>query len=340
VFGTPGKAQTYAVTSARYAIVLGACTLLACDAPARQAVGNASSIIVIAEDSLWRDAGDSLKRALEPRIFTVRSERTFDVSQFSPHDVIWRDRRIFRTVLVIGPADAPWVQPVVARGGGDAVDGVVEATGVWARNQRVIALIAGDAATAEQRAARVAAVIDSAFRADVLRRMYASGPDTLLRDTLRQQYGFGVLLPTVYTAVRRDSSVVWYRNETQVGGDLVRSLLVTWRTGMHAATAEAAHAWRDSIAAQAYNPAQRTHQELMRAGETAANGAQGVEIQGVWSGTDPGWPSSGPYIARMMQCPARNRTYLLDAWVYAPGPDRSKYEYLIQLNTLLNTFEC
>ena len=337
MFGTPGKAQTYAVTSARYVMLLSALTLFACDAPSRQAVGNASSVIVIAEDSLWRDAGESLKRALEPRIFTVRSERTFDVSQFSPHDVIWRDRRIFRTVLVIGPADAPWVQPVVARAGGDTGAGVMQATGVWARNQRVIALIADDAATAEQRAPRVAAVIDSAFRADVLRRMYASSPDTLLRDTLRQRYGFGVLLPKVYTAVRRDSSLVWYRNETQVGGDLVRSLLVTWRTGLHAPTAVAAHAWRDSIAAQSYNPVQRTHKEVLRADEIPADG---VEIQGVWSGSDPGWPSSGPYIARMMQCPARNRTYLLDAWVYAPGPDRSKYEYLIQLNTLLNTFQC
>src|SRR5688572_29088132 len=200
VYGTPGIVQIFAVTSVRYVMLLGALTLLACDAPTRQAVGNASSIIVIAEDSLWREAGDSLTRALEPRIFTVRSERTFDVSQFSPHDVIWRDRRIFRTVLVIGPADAPWVQPVVARAGGDTVDGVVQANGVWARNQRVIALIAGDAATAEQRAARVAAVIDSAFRADVLRRMYASSPDTLLRDSLRQLYGFGIVLPTVYSA--------------------------------------------------------------------------------------------------------------------------------------------
>ena len=163
--------QILAVTSVRYVMLPGALMLLACDAPTRQAVGNASSIIVIAEDSLWREAGDSLTRALEPRIFTVRSERSFDVSQFSPHDVIWRNRRIFRTVLVIGPADAPWVQPVLERARGGSEDGVVQAAGVWARNQRVIALIANDAAAVEQRAARVASVIDSAFRADVLRRM-------------------------------------------------------------------------------------------------------------------------------------------------------------------------
>jgi len=30
--------------------------------------------------------------------------------------------------------------------------------------------------------------------------------------------------------------------------------------------------------------------------------------------------------------------YLIDAWLYAPG--KEKYEYMIQLQTILNTFRC
>jgi hypothetical protein len=30
--------------------------------------------------------------------------------------------------------------------------------------------------------------------------------------------------------------------------------------------------------------------------------------------------------------------YLLDAWLYAPG--KQKYEYMIQLQTILDTFRC
>jgi hypothetical protein len=37
-------------------------------------------------------------------------------------------------------------------------------------------------------------------------------------------------------------------------------------------------------------------------------------------------------------CPAQDRLYLLDAWLYAPG--KEKYQYMIQLETLLGTFEC
>lgn len=328
------------MSSARYVLLLGACTLLACNTPTRQAVGNASSIIVIAEDPLWREAGDSLMRVLEPRIFTVRSERTFDVSQFSPDDVIWRDRRIFRNVLVIGRADAPWVQPVLERADAAARDGLVQTTNVWARNQRVTALIANDAPTVLQHAARLAHAIDSVFRADVTRRMYVSTPDSMLRDTLRRTYGFTLLLPKVYDVVRRDSSAVLYQNNTQVGGDLIRSLLVTWRPGVLAATAEGALAWRDSVARTAYRPAHMTHDTIVRAEAAQVNGSRGVEVQGVWSGADASWPSSGPFLTRLVPCPAHDRTYLLDAWVFAPGPDRSKYEYLIQLNTLLNTFAC
>jgi hypothetical protein len=42
----------------------------------------------------------------------------------------------------------------------------------------------------------------------------------------------------------------------------------------------------------------------------------------------------------MITCEQQNRTYLLDTWLYAPGPRRSKYEYMIQLQTILGTFEC
>jgi hypothetical protein len=327
------------VSSVRCVLLLGACTL-ACDAPTRQAVGNTSSIIVIAEDSLWRAAGDSLLRALEPRIFTVRSERTFDVSQFSPDDVIWRDRRIFRNVLVIGGADAPWVRPVLERAANASRDGVVQTTNVWARNQRVTALVAADGATVLRHATQLARAIDSVFRADVVQRMYVSTADTMLRDTLRRAHGFTLLLPKVYSMVQRDSAVVLYQNNTRIGGDLIRSVLVTWRAGLQPASAGAAHAWRDSVARTVYRPAQTTADTIARTGVVLVNGGRGVEVQGVWSGSDASWPSSGPYLTRMIPCAAQARTYLLDAWVFAPGPDRSKYEYLIQLNTLLNTFAC
>jgi hypothetical protein len=68
-------------------------------------------------------------------------------------------------------------------------------------------------------------------------------------------------------------------------------------------------------------------------------GRTAVEIRAQWRNPpDRGWPAGGPLIVRSLTCDAQDRAYLLDAWLYAPGHE--KYEYMIQLETLLDTFQC
>jgi hypothetical protein len=63
------------------------------------------------------------------------------------------------------------------------------------------------------------------------------------------------------------------------------------------------------------------------------------ELQAVWQNPPSAdWPAAGPFIARVVACEEQDRLYLLDAWLYAPG--RDKYEYMIQLNTVLDSFRC
>jgi hypothetical protein len=311
-----------------------------------QAVGNVSSIIVITTDSLWRAIGDSLGRALEPPIFTVRDEPTFEVTQVSPQDQRWADLREFRQVLVIGTAADEWVAPVLRKAGtgGATAPALLQTRDVWARNQFATALVVpaeGSSAAVLAQLPRVAAATDSVFRAYARGRMYLSKPDTVLRDSLRARAGFAILLPNVYGTVRQSADVQLFQNSTQIGGDLVRSVLIAARPGLLEPNAELALAWRDSLARTEYRPAQTTRQEQLRSHPLQVGDRAAVEIQGVWQGSDPTWPMGGPFIARMIQCPSQNRTFLLDGWLYAPGPQRgSRYEYMIQLETILNTFEC
>lgn len=328
--------------SARPALVaaLAAFALSACEGSSR-AVGTATSIIVIAPDSVWSAIDDSVYSVLEPRIHTVRSERTFEVTQISPSDPKWQELREFRQVVAIGHANDAWVQPIVQgarmQSGGA---GVAQARDVWARNQLALAVTLPEGAAPEAalpHVERVGAVIDSLFRIYVVQRMYTSDADSALADSLRSQHGFSILLPKVYSPVAREGNALLYHNNTVVGGDLARSVLITWRDGIEQPTAEAAIAWRDSIV---YNPPQRTLQDTVRTESVSSPGATGVEVMGGWEGTDPSWPMGGLFITRMMTCAAQNRTYLIDTWLYAPGPRRSKYEYMIQLQTILGTFEC
>lgn len=327
--------------SMRVTVLLAAIVLLACNG-SRQAVGTVNSVIVITTDSLWAAIGDSVLAALEPRIFTVRDERTFEITHVSPQDPLWTELRRFRQVLAIGTPEDGWVTPALRRADGDPVaPGVAQARDVWGRNQLVTTLLVPPGAGADAALAQVpaaAAVIDSTFRAHARQRMYTSGQDTVLRDSLLTHEGFGMILPNVYRQLTREDRVYLFQNSTTIGGDLVRSVLVTWRDGVHEATPAGALAWRDSIAVAEYRPPQETQHDRVEERAIVAAGAPAAEVQGIWDGTDPGWPMSGPFMTRMVQCPAQDRTYLVDAWLYSPG--RAKYEYMIQLETILNTFVC
>jgi hypothetical protein len=328
--------------SARLTFMLLAAVLLGCDG-SRQALGTVNSVIVLAPDSVWDAVGDSIMAALEPRIFTVRDERTFELTHISPQDPRWSEMRRFRQLLVIGTADDAWVQPVLRRARGEAAaPTIVQGRDVWARNQLATAIVLPQGAPPEAALEHVPAVseaIDGSFRAYAVQRMYTSRPDSVLRDTLLTQERFGLLLPNVYRQLTRDHGVFLFQNSTQIGGDLVRSVLVTWRDGLLEPDAQAALAWRESVAAAEYRPGQETPRDrVMAVALTVPQAGPAVEVQGVWDGTDPTWPMSGPFIARMVQCPSQNRTYLLDSWLYSPG--RAKYEYMIQLQTILDSFEC
>lgn len=318
------------------AVLLPACNNLP------QGMGSLSGIVVVAPDSVWDAIGDSVYSALEPRIFTVRDERTFEVTHVSPGDAAWADLRRFRQIIAVGGADDGWVEPALRRSRDDAGSGgIAVAENVWARNQRVWAVVVPPGAAPDAALPHVDPVaqsLDSIFRAGALQRMYQSRPDTALQDSLLRTRGFGILMPNVYHALTRDDEVSLFQSSTQVGGTLVRSVLIVDEPGLVPLTQEAALAWRERTAGTLYRPAHETLRERVEARTMTVNGLPAIEVQGIWDGTDPGWPMSGPFMARVYHCEEQDRSYLVDAWVYAPG--RPKYEYMVQLATILNTFRC
>jgi hypothetical protein len=323
-------------------LLLGAAVLLAACNNLPQGMGTQAGVIVIAPDSVWDAIGDSVSAALAPRIFTVRDERSFEVTHVSPFDAAWQDLRRFRQIISIGGPQDGWVEPVVRRSRQDpGTQGVARAQNVWARNQVVWAVVVPHPSSPDAALPHIQPVaqsLDSIFRASALQRMYLSRPDTTLRDSLMRHRGYGILMPNVYHALTRDQDVSMYQSSTQVGGTLVRSVTIVHADGLVPLSAEAALDWRSRAAAELYRPPHETLRDRVQSQQLTVNSAPAVEVQGVWDGTDPGWPMSGPFMARMIHCPSQNRTYLVDTWVYAPG--RPKYEYMVQLQTILNTFEC
>jgi hypothetical protein len=324
---------------ARFGILALACAAASgCDGRSGRAFGDVNTVVVLAVDSLWAEVGDSVLHALEPRIFTTRSERTFEIEQMSPLDERWHQLRRFVQVVSIGVPGDGWIDPVV-RAAPAQLPAIVENRDVWTGGQLVTALVVPP----EQSAAAVlasldslASLLDGRFRNYTARRMFSSGADTVLRDSLRARAGYALTLPNLYQPVVANDSVRIFRTDTQIGGTLFRSIAVAQRTGASAPAAAELLDWRDRIAAQYYsNPEQATQRDTML--QTALpNG--GVELQGIWRSTDAAYPEAGVFVTRGIACPAQNRVYLLDAWLLAPG--RQKYEYLIQFQHILDSFEC
>lgn len=315
--------------------------IASCSGPSSFAVGDANALVIIAADSVWEAVHAQVEEILRPTIFTVRDESTFRVEHFPPTHPNLSDATQLKQVVPIGKATDFWVEPALEDHNTPADrPAIVEAGEVWARTQSVTAVVLPDngdpVAALRSVLPQLGELLDQRFREYALSRMFASGQDSLLRDSLRQVHGFSLLLPDVYTHQDLEGTQV-FRNHSSMGGTLMRAIAVTWRDGVAEPTREMALAWRDSLASFAYDMTQRIQRDRIET-EHLSQPARALEVQGSWEGTDPGWIAAGPFIDRIVPCPDQNRTYFMDAWLFAPG--KSKYEYMIQLNTILDTFRC
>ena len=69
----------------------------------------------------------------------------------------------------------------------------------------------------------------------------------------------------------------------------------------------------------------------------AINGVQGLEVRGAWR-DESSYPAGGLFFVRALRCP--EATYFIDAWLYSPNPRRSKWQYLMQMEEILGSFNC
>ncbi len=310
-----------------------------CKAP--QSFGERNSLIVRADPALWQQVDSAVMGVLEQRTFTTRPERIFKVTFVAAGDTLWDEFRLWQQVLVLGPRGDDVVERVLRAAGARnaAPPAVVEAKDIWALDQLVLLILLPDQGQAEAVQAKLPEVYQRLMaRYDewIRERMYTTGVnDSLKREMAR--VGFTLDLPRVYLHFRRDSVFRFGNPYRQADTDVLRSLLVTWRAGAEQPTPESLRAWRDSLDETAYDQPQDILDEGFRSRRVTVNGLDGVEIRGVWQDRSD-FPAAGPFITRAVPCPEQNRTYYIDAWLFAPG--KAKYPYLRQLEILLDTFRC
>ena len=315
-------------------------SLGSCDSTAL-AYGDANSIIAVMRPDLWEEVSDDVYSALESTIRTVRNEKTFTVTYQDPSGDYWGNLRRFRQMLLIGTMADSWIQEALEGDSGNAF-GIHQVGDVWARGQQVTVVLLPDGGGAQELTpylAEVHELLDEQFRIYAVNRMYMSGADTALADTLSIEAGFSLILPTVYRWNQSDS-VFLFRNDNPDPSELIRQIGVTWKTPIPAAMQQAAVlAWRSELVAGHYSEPQDHALENASAGPIEHLGNNGYQVRAEWRNPpDRGWPAGGVFITRVIACENQNRSYLLDSWLYAPG--KEKYEYVIQLETILDSFQC
>jgi hypothetical protein len=313
----------------------------ACDQQA--AWGEANSIIFASSADLWSQVEDTVKSALEPRIRTVRDELMFQVTHQDPGGQYWPNLQRFKHVLAVGSPDEPWMAEAIEKlPESPALPSVQQVHDVWARDQLVTLLLiptSEDAAAVESQLPELKALFDEQYREWAVARMFLSGRDTAEASRVMSEAGFSVVLPEVYQA-RTVDSIYFFRNDNPDPSELIREVVVTWRSPIPASIdSTTLLAWRSELSSAHYGYPQSVDLTNAEAGPVEHQGRQGYQIQAIWQNPpEASWPAAGPFILRAIPCPAQSRLYLLDAWLYAPG--KQKYEYMIQLETILDSFQC
>jgi hypothetical protein len=216
---------------------------------------------------------------------------------------------------------------------------IVTVRGVWARDQVVSAVLLPPDRQAEalrELLPGLYQLLDEHYEEWILQRMYTTGVNDSLKGALAG-LGFTLDVPEVYLHGHEDSVFRFANPYRQADTDLLRSILVTWTEGTTQQTPESLIEWRERIDETEYEPPQDILPKAIRFASVQVGDLMGLEVRGVWQDRS-NFPAAGPFITRAIACPRQNRTYLMDATLFAPGKD--KYPYVRQLEIILDSFRC
>ena len=316
-------------------------SLASCDLP--RSWGEWNSVIVATSPETWDVVGELIESSLEARVHTVRPEKTFRITHQDPMALNWDRLQRFKQILLVGSIDDPWIADALDREPTENLNPpqIFQLHDVWAKGQLATVLLLNPAEFDEAKALMpdLHQLLDGQYQDWVRSRMFMSGRNEALADSLWSESGFTLLLPQLYRKRTEDSTYI-FRNDNPDPSELIREITVTWRSAdTEKPSQDDILQWRQDISDLYYNYPQVLDLDLVQKRQFQIGDMIQDEIRTTWS-NPPGdlFPAGGPAIIRSITCPGQGRQYLVDAWLYAPG--RDKYQYLLQLETIVNSFRC
>ena len=328
------------VTKPRAGLFPLALLLLAACGGKEPATGEADDIVVAAHPELWPRIQARVKARLEPSQITSGNLKSFEVSYLDPTTPEWEQQRLARQILLIGTAADPWMEPVLDEPP-PTPPLILEDSDVWAEGQSVTAVLLpeGDArAAVREQLDSLRNLYEQRYREYVVERLFAEGTNQAQADTLLEQFGFAVLAPSSWVS-NGDGDVFVFRAPEDDSSNVIRQVTVTWRSPIpQGIQGDGLLAWRQLLAAEHFGIRQSVTLGNVDASQTTHRGNVAYQLLGNWRNPQSGGPTRGPFMMRAIICPSQDRMYLVDGWLWAP--DQEQHEYLVQLESILNSFRC
>jgi hypothetical protein len=328
--------------SASWVFLLSCPLLLSACGEGPPTEGNAHEVVAVVAAERWGELERPVRDAIERRVSGVSDERVFTVVHQEPYGEGWEERSRAPQLVLIGTFADPWIQEALDEAETPLRDpGLARVLGVWADRQVANVVVlpeAGDDDHLEEHLAGVYAQLHADFRAIVRMEMYASGANTELADSLWETEKFGVLIPNSYAWSRTDSTFLFWP-EDEAEADVERRVSVTWMNPAPPSfEIDEVLAWRERTA-RAYYGAPQEVVGRVTAERLAFAGYVALEVRGQWTRrTESGETQEGSLLTRVAVCEGQNRAYLLDSWLHTAAAET--YEYVVQLETILDTFRC
>ena len=203
-------------------------SLASCDLP--RSWGEWNSVIVATSPETWDAVDEMIESALETRILTVRPEKTFRVTHQSPEGLEWERLQRFRQILLVGSLNDPWINE--ALGERPSVDvappQIFQLQDVWAKGQLATVLLVNPGAFDEVEALMpdLHKLLDDQYQDWVRSRMFMSGRNLALADSLWEEAQFTLVLPELYVKRTGDSTYI-FGNDNPDPSELIREIAVT-----------------------------------------------------------------------------------------------------------------
>jgi len=308
-----------------------------------RAFGREKEILVICDNEIWQKVEKELRKRIEVPIHAVRWELIFEIAQVDADKVQYYKE--WDKIILIESLENKRLLPWVVDD--STLEKISQGQGlffsqkdIWARGQRVAGLAAP---TDEQLLPLIKAHGDRIFN-DFLRlleerekvRMYHSGKNLVLVDSLMECCGFSIEFPQVYARIRQD---ILPENELQfVHQDPVRSIFFTWieNPGPLDFSQKALAEMRDRMLEKIY-PAMITHVARVDTSTVISNEIERLRVYGTWE--NPEEISGGVYISQIIESPLQNRRYYIDCLLFSPDARLNKYRFILQLDRIMNSFK-